>query len=397
MRVSAQSFFNESVSTLQRLQSELNTLQQQVASGRRIQRPSDDPLGTARALNLREAVGAYDQFERNTNIGSGRLQLQEQTLTDVTSLLQRARELTLQAGNATQNNETRGFIATELRQLLDATLALANTRDNNDLYLFSGFQTSEQPFSRTAGGFVYNGDSGQRRVQIGPGRTLADSDPGDRIFARLREGNGQVVAEPASGNSGEGVMTITNTESVASYNYETFAVNFVAPDAYEVRDSGGVLIASGAFSEGDSISIGDLNLRVDGQPAAGDSFALRPSQQTDVFSVIERIASELEAGTPGGRTTAAFQSAIDAGLNGLDKAMTAVLTARTDTGIRLGVADSQRDTNASAKLILQESLSQVEDLDYAAAISALTQQATALEAAQQTFVRVQGLSLFNYL
>ncbi|MEM7613208.1 MAG: flagellar hook-associated protein 3, partial [Pseudomonadota bacterium] len=66
-------------------------------------------------------------------------------------------------------------------------------------------------------------------------------------------------------------------------------------------------------------------------------------------------------------------------------------------GARLNVAEAQVDTNSGVELVLRESLADIEDLDYAEAISALSQQATALEAAQQSFVRVQGLSLFNFL
>ncbi|MFK8053600.1 MAG: flagellar hook-associated protein FlgL [Woeseiaceae bacterium] len=397
MRVSAQAFFKESVSTLQRLQSELNNIQQQIATGRRIQSPSDDPVGASRALDIRESVGQLDQYERNSELAVSRLRLQEQSLTTTTGFLQRARELTLQAGNATQTNETRGFIAAELRGLLDATLAAANAQDSNGQYLFGGFQTSTPPYSRDANGFNYNGDQGRREVQIGPSRRLTDSEPGDRVFGRLREGNGQIVARPATTNTGEGVINVTTLGSLSGYNYERYDIVFTTPTDYEVRDDGGAVLSTGVFESGDDIAIGDFQFNIAGSPATGDSFSVDPSRQTDVFTLLDGLASALEAGTPSSRTSVELQTEIDAGILGLDQALTSVLNVRSETGIRLGVAETELDNNGATRLVLQESLADIEDIDYAAAISALTQQATALEAAQQSFVRVQGLSLFNYL
>ena len=397
MSVSTQAFFQNSIATIQRLQSGLNEIQQQVATGRRIQRPSDDPVGASRSLNLRESLETIDQYQRNTTQARSRLQLEEQTLTGASDLLQRVRELTLQASNATQTNETRQFIATELRQNLDAMLALANTRDANDEYLFGGYQTSTEPFSRSGGAFVYNGDQGQRLVQISKSRQLAASDPGDKIFARIREGNGQVQAGAASANSGSGVIYSDIATPVQTYNYESYDIRFVAADAYEVRDGGGALVASGAFAPGDSIAFNGLSFRIDGAPAVNDAFTVTPATNTDVFSVIDRIASALEQGTSTEAQRAVLEGELNRGINGLDQSLSRVLEVRTTLGSRLSTAEGQLDANAGAALILQESLSDIEDLDYAQAISALTQQATALEAAQQSFVRVQGLSLFNYL
>ncbi|MEM7764353.1 MAG: flagellar hook-associated protein FlgL [Pseudomonadota bacterium] len=397
MRVSAQATFKDNVTALQRLQTTLNDLQQQIATGRRINRPSDDPLGAARALDLQQSITRLDQFDKNINQATNRLRLQEESLTTVTEFIQRARELTLQASNATQTNETRSFIAVELRGVLDAALGVANSRDNNGQYLFGGFQTSVQPYTRTGDTFTYNGDQGRREVQVGTSRRIADSEAGDRIFGRLREGNGQVVATPAAGNTGTATINTTNTGRVASYNYERFTIAFTAPDSFEVRDDGGTVLSSGAFTNGDEVTIGDFSFTIAGEPETGDAFEIGPSGQTDVFSVIENIAATLAAGTSNGQQNPEFQTAMDAGIAGLDQALQSVLTVRSETGIRLGVTETELDNNASTKLVLQSALADVQELDFTEAISALSQQASVLEAAQQSFVRIQGLSLFNFL
>ncbi len=397
MRVSTQAFFENSVATLQRLQSDLNEIQQQVATGRRIQRPSDDPVGSARALNLRQSLETLDQYQRNAGLVENRLRLGEETLTGVTGLLQRARELSLQAANATQSNETRAFIATELRQQLDQLLALANTRDANDEYLFAGFQSGTQPFTRTSSGFEYNGDQGQRFVQVSRGRQVADSDAGNRIFSRIREGNGQVLATGDAANTGSGRIYNNDAAPVSGYAFEAYRIDFTAADAWEVRDGAGTLVATGAYTPGESISFGGLDVRIEGVPAAGDAFDVGPSPNTDVFSIVDRLATALETGVNSDASRAALDGAVDRGIAGLDQAISRLLEVRTGVGSRLATVEAQVDANAGTALVLQESLADVEDLDYAAAISALTQQATALEAAQQSFLRIQGLSLFRLL
>lgn len=397
MRVSTQAFFENSISTLQKLQRELNELQEQVATGRRIQRPSDDPVGSARALNLRESLDSIQQFQRNAGLAESRLRLEEETLTGVTDLLQRTRELTLQAANGTQTNETRQFIAAELRLGLDQLLALANTRDASDEYLFAGYQTGTQPFTRTASGFSYNGDQGQRFVSVSRTRQVADSDPGERIFARIREGNGQTLALPAAANTGTGVIYNNDASPATGYNFERYSITFTAADAWEVRDGGGALVSTGAFTPGSSIAFGALDFRIEGAPAAGDVFDIEPSPNTDMFSIVDRLATALETGARNDAELAALNAEIDRGIAGLDQSLARVLEVRTGVGSRLATIESQIDANAGAALVIEESISDIEDLDYAAAISALTQQATALEAAQQSFLRVQGLSLFRLL
>ena len=397
MRVSTQAFFQNSVATLQRLQRELGEIQEQVATGRRIQRPSDDPVGSARALNLRQSLEGIEQYQRNAGLAENRLRLEEETLTGVTDLLQRARELTLQAANGTQTQETRTFIATELRQGLDQLLALANTRDASDEYLFGGYQTGTQPFTRTASGFVYNGDQGQRFAQISRTGQIADSDPGDRIFARIREGNGQTVATADAANAGTGVIYNNDATGVTGYNYERYRIAFTAADNWEVRDAANTVIATGPFEPGDSIAFGGLDFRIEGAPAAGDAFDIAPSPNTDVFSIVDRLATALERGVATDAERAILDADVNRGIAGLDQALSRVLEVRTGVGSRLATLESQIDANAGASLVLQESIADIEDLDYAAAISALTQQSAALEAAQQSFLRVQGLSLFRLL
>ena len=113
MRVSTQGSYLTGLTAIQRLQAALDQTQRQISSGRRILKPSDDPIAASRAIELRESISRLSQFDRNANIGTNRLAQEESVLTSVNDVLQRVRELSLQANNATQSNESRGQIAVE--------------------------------------------------------------------------------------------------------------------------------------------------------------------------------------------------------------------------------------------------------------------------------------------
>lgn len=397
MRVTNQGFFKNAVASIQDLQRELNAVQEQIATGRRIQQPSDDPNGAARILDYQESLATLTQYQRNTELASNRLRLSEDTLTRATNALQRVRELTLQAANASQTNETRTFIATELRASVDELLSLANTRDASDQFLFSGFQSGTQPFSRQGAGFVYNGDDGQRFVQVSASRQLSDTNSGDEIFGRIREGNGQILVTPGGANQGTGVAINEVLTRVQGYGFEQFQIEFIDPQNYEVRDGGGAVLATGTFEPGQSIDVGPTQIRINGEPEAGDVFDIGPAPNRDVFSIVDDIADALLTGTSDAASRAVLDSAITRGLDGLDRSLERVLEVRTSIGSRLAAAESQIDTNLGTELVLQEALAGVQDLDLAEAASRLAAQAAALEAAQQSFIRLQSLSLFNFL
>ena len=112
--------------------------------------------------------------------------------------------------------------------------------------------------------------------------------------------------------------------------------------------------------------------------------------------MIDRLATAIEQGESGDTSRAEMANSINAGLQNIDQALTKVLDVRTRVGSRLAVIDSQVNDNGSFALVIQETLADIEDLDYAEAISRLSIQASTLEAAQQSFIRTQQLSLFNF-
>ncbi len=397
MRVSTRGAFLQGLDAMQRLQQALDRTQRQISSGRRILTPSDDPIAASRALELREAIARLGQFDRNGNIATNRLAQEEQALGSVNNVLQRVRELALQANNATQSDESRALIAVEMRQRLDQLVQLANQQDGDGNYLFSGNLSDTQPVTRTGSTFGYNGDDGRRFIQIGEGRVVADGDPGSAVFFAIRDGNGVFSSTASATNTGTGVVGAGSQADPTAWVADQYTVRFITPGNYEVLDSAAAVVVSGSYQPGDTVAFNGIEFSISGQPAAGDEFTIAPSRNQDMFSSVERMIAALESGAGDDTSRAALNNRINSELQNIDQAIGNVLGVRTEVGARLASIESQLDSNGGFALTHRETLASIEDLDYAEALSRMSLEITTLEAAQQTFIRTQGLSLFNYL
>lgn len=298
MRISTQTLFESGGARISDLQSSLVKTQQQVSTGRRILTPADDPVAAARALEVSQSQSVNIQYGVNRQSAKSALGTEEATLSSVTSLLLDVKTTAVAAGNGTLTDAERASMAAELQGRFDELLGLANTRDAQGNYLFSGFQTSTPAFVKTATGAQYQGDQGQLLLQVDSSRQMAAGNPGQAVF----QGGGQ-----------------------------------------------------------------------------------------DVFKTLNDLITLLQTpGTPAPATVASLSGNVDLALNN-------VSTVRASVGSRLQELDALDSAGSDRDLQYSQTLSNLQDLDYAKAITQLSQQQQTLEAAQQSFVKISGLSLFNYL
>src|SRR6056297_1451241 len=400
MRMSSVQIFQQGLSAMLTQQQKLAETEQQLATGRRILTPSDDPVAAVQIMDITEDLARVDQYQRNANLALGQLAQEETALADTGNLLQRVRELVLQANNATQTPETRSAIATEIEARIDELVGLANTRDASGEYIFGGFQSQSQPFSRQGGSVVYAGDDGQRFVQVGSSVQVAVRDSGAEVFMSVPSGNGSFSIQPDPGNSGTAV--ISSSVRNGSFISDDYTVSFSQPTptdpvTYQVTNSAAAVVGSGVYAAGDAIDFAGARLEFSGVPADGDTFTVEPSVNKSLFATLEDIVGALRdpATTPAG--VAAVNNAMALALGDIDQGLDKLLEVRAGVGVRLQQVQSQLDINDSFNLQLQETLSGIQDLDYAEAISRFNLELTALQAAQQSYAKMQGLSLFNYL
>ncbi len=397
MRISSNGAFSFGQSAMQRLQEALDFTQRQISTGRRILTPSDDPIGASRALEIRESISRLEQFDRNATIATNRLSQEESALSSVNNVLQRVRELSVQANNGTQTNETRRLIAVEMRQNLDSLAQIANQKDGNGSYLFAGNLEGAAPVTRSGDTYSYNGDQGQRFIQIGESRQVADGDSGAAIFFGIRNGNGMFTTSPAASNTGSGILSESGVTDPTAWDQGQYTVRFTDANNYDVLDASATVISSGAFNPGDTVAFRGIEFAIDGAPLGGDEFRVAPSRNQDVFSMVNNLATALEQGSSDAASQASLTTNINAGLMNMDQAIGNILDTRIQVGSRLAAIDNQIDSNGSFVLAYRDTLADIEDLDYAEALSRLSLEVTTLEAAQQSFIRTQSLSLFNYL
>lgn len=401
MRISTNQLQQQGINSMLEQQGKLSKTQLQVSTGRRILTPADDPAAASQVLGLTQQKEVTAQYQANADAARARLSLEESALVGVGDLLQRVRELAVQANNAPLSNSDRASIAQEVRQRLDELLSLSNTKDANNEYLFAGYQGLTQAFApNTAGSFDYNGDEGQRYLQIGPNRQVAVGDSGTSVFLTIRNGNGIFTTQENAANIGTGIInpgTVNGTFVPDTYTLAFIQILPTDPVTYTVTGVASGLVASGAYTSGSSISFNGVQTSVTGTPANGDNFSITPSANQDIFTTVQNFARGLETAisTPAGQ--AHFNNTMNRTLIDLDRSLDNVVDIRTRVGSRLNAIDSQKDFNDSFKLQLQETLSNLQDLDYAEAVSRLNLQITGLQAAQQSFVKIQGLSLFNFL
>lgn len=430
MRVSSGMIFDAGVAGINRQTASLLHSQLQLSSGRRILAPSDDPVAAAQALEVTQASDIVAQFTRNQGFSTSALGLEEAQLSSVGDVLARVRELAVQGGNTNLSASARKAIAIELRSRFDELLGIANATDGAGQHIFAGFMAATTPFGGSVDNIlagneiVYQGDDGQRKLQVSPGRSIDVSDSGSDVFKRIRNGNGYFATDYANGNTGTGIVTSGAVTNPAAWNAATtkdVAVKFTVTagvTSYDLVDttSGNSLLTGAAapaplvsqrtFQSGQPVVLGqagpppfDLggSVTITGAPADGDSFSISPSTSQSVFATLANLIGALEAsaGTPA--ADAKYINEIGFAVTNIDQASNNILGIRARIGSRMNEIDALGSVNDNLSLQYQQTLSKLQDVDYAKTISDLTRNQTALQAAQQSFVKISQLSLFNYL
>ena len=398
-RISSVEQFQQGIDSILRQQERLNESQLQVSTGKKINRPSDDPAAATQLLKLSAISANINQYERNIDSARNQLELQESVMANITNVLQRVRELVVQANSAAQSDESRSVIADELRNRIDELLQYSNTKDPDGEYIFSGFNARTAAFVQTASGFNFQGDQGERLLQVSEETQIAVRTNGAELFQSMSNGDGRFILVSPNTNSGDALINMTTSSNATSDDYTlTFTqANPGDPITYQVSGATSGVVSTGTYTSGSAISFNGITLDVSGTPANADAYQINASSKQDIFSTVLAIAQVLEAGT---ETSASYsKQANDLGqaLNTIDQASVHVQSKRTSVGNNLQGLDVRNNENAEALLRTQKQISELEDLDYAEAVTELNLRSVALQAAQQSYIKIQGLSLFNFL
>ena len=164
MRIATFNAFENVVNNLQTRQRGLQLSQEQLTSGKRVAKPSDDPVAAARAERSLVEVTRAEAHQRALEASRTATQLTESALGDAGELVQQAREMLLAAGNPSYSDGERNMLVQSLRGLRQQLLSVANRADGAGNFLFGGQGASSPPFVDAPGGVAYNGQAGDTKV-----------------------------------------------------------------------------------------------------------------------------------------------------------------------------------------------------------------------------------------
>ena len=306
MQISTNLLFERASKQLSTIQNDLAKSQAQISSQKQVLNPSDAPDQAAAIARLKSVMGRQESYAKSLDDLSSRLSLQGSTLDNASNAMIKINELAIQANNSANDPASRVLLATEMRGMRDQLLSLANSRDLNGKFIFSGSRMNTPPFAPDVQGqMVYQGDQTQMLQDVGDQRSVAMNRPGSQTFVRV------------------------------------------------VRQA----------SDGSSVGVGFF-------------------QSLD--ELIDGVANS-------------NSSAMQRGLAEVDDLQLGLVQAQSQTGSDMQVIEQQNETIQDTQLTLKSALSNLEDLDYASAITQMKKQMLALEAAQSSFVKITQLSLFSYL
>ncbi|HCJ29550.1 MAG TPA: flagellar hook-associated protein 3 [Pseudomonas sp.] len=421
MRISTLQAFNNGVAGIQRNYSNATRTQEQISTGNRILTPADDPVASVRLLQLEQQQNVLSQYNSNLTAAKNSLTQEEVTLNSVNTVLQRVRELAVQAGNGALDPQDRKAIAAELGEREDELLSLMNTRNARGEYLFSGFQGKTPPFVLEGGKYVYKGDEGQRELQIASSLSIPISDNGKSVFESVTNAgrlDRNVVYSPDGSTLGVSAPLVTDEVAFAAdppFPADGIEIEFAPDGSYSIYQLPRSVDEDGNFEDmalpgysnlsmdddadsSDPLVFRGVTLQLDGKALGDERIQVKapaePRTKQGLLGTIASLRQSLESPNSG---NTGVRDAVALALTNLDHGMVSVDAARGNIGARLNVIETTLTDNEDVTLVNKGVQAELRELDYAEALSRLSMQTVILEAAQQSYVKISGLSLFNVM
>ena len=396
MRINTANQFERSVETLQQRQQALHTAQDRITSGKRVLRPSDDPAAAARAERALVQQYRVDADRRGLDASKQAMVQAESALGDAVGLMQRVRELVVQAGSPIYGETQRGAIVEELRVLRQQVIDIANRGDGAGGFLFAGQGAGAAPFLDGAQGVSYRGTPGEMGAA---GASLPLSVDGRATWMNSMSGNGVFVTAPVEGNGDGAWIDAGRVTDPAALTGTAYTIEFA--------DGGGGTVwqivpapedgPSGPqpFVSGQAIEFDGLAVRIHGKPEAGDRFTIDPAErELSLFDALDRTIAGL---SQSGRSSVQVTQTVQTGLRDLDAVLGTLMTVRTRLGGALEQAEGLDGRLADERAAAQATRSAAEDVDLAEAVSDFQMRQTSYDAALKAYSMVQRLSLFEYI
>ncbi len=411
MRISTVTMYEQGVSAMNRQQADFTQVGQQIASGKSVVNPSDDPRAASRAVGVSQSLAVNEQQESSRTSARNSLSQEESVLNSVSDAIGSAKSLVVQAGNGTLSDADRESLASDLEGAYETLVGLGNTTDGNGTYLFSGYQDNAKAFSRTDGGdgvdtISYEGDQGVKQQKIDAERSMKTSDTGSDVFMKFSSGS-EYIAEAGEGNSGSMTFSGPDVRDAAADGYgDAYEIEFAENGAgdleYTATNTNTGDSVTAEYTDGETIEFGGMALTMEGEPADGDSLSVTPGgdmdeEQASLFKTIGDTINALRQPVETDADQAALDNTLSTASRKLDASLDNVLTTRASVGARMNELDALDDVGGNREIAYEQTRSDLVDLDYNSAISDYMLSQVGLQASQKSFADIQQMSLFQYL
>jgi flagellar hook-associated protein 3 FlgL len=393
-RISTANAYDSALNNLMSRQDHLTETQEQMTSGKRVLKASDDPTAAARAERARALEDRTTASERAVNASSSAMTLTEGALGDAGELLQQARELLVSAGDASYSDAERASKASAIAAIRSQLLAVANRPDGQGGYVFSGQGSGGAPFIDSPGGVTFQGVGGE--VNVATDEPLPLTLDGGQIWLAANTGNGVFVTKNTnSSNAWIDAGRVTSPNLITNSTYDIQFSTAGGATTYSVLKDGSAISTGNAFTSGHEITVDGMSFAISGTPANGDDFQTTPSSKTlSVFDALDNAVAQLSTPGQGGPKV---QQAVQDSIRNIDQCNSQISSARAFAGTTLQRLDGVKGRLDATELSAQTDRSNAEDLDMVKALSSFNQQQTGYQAALQSYATIQKLSLFQYL
>jgi flagellar hook-associated protein 3 FlgL len=417
MRISTQQFYRTSTINMSKLQFEVQEQSKYISSGKQVLTAKDAPVNNSTLAGLKEELRSIARFDKNIIQAENHNNRQETSLSNVQDIIIQIQAAVIQANNGGNSPENLTSIANQIRSNFDQLLDVANTKNETGEYIFSGYKIDQRPFSSSPDNSVgYAGDNGASALQIATNLRVPINTSGDEVFMAVDNIVGDFIPTYIDNptppiNDDPDVKDIYVDRAVIvdrqAYNASGMAPNFTFDftDAdldgiveVTVTDGSlGVVHGPVNYTEYQPIAFNGMEVNIDGKPLPGDQFNLAPQEKESIFETVKNAIDWIENSAKGVTDVKQHQVDYNHMISQLDAGYAHITNKRAEVGLNLQSIDVQKDVSLDVSVMLQSARGKIEDLDYAQAVSAFEQKKLSLQAAQQTFSQIEGLSLFNYI
>ncbi len=380
---------------LRRQEDKIHHNQAQLASGKKLLSPSEDPLATHYVQNITQQQEQLRQYKDAIVLVRNRLEQHEVNVANQEQFADEAKRTVMEMINGALSPADRDAKKRELKEMASNVLHLANAQDESGNYTFAGTKPKNQPFFRDNDGTVtYAGDDYQRKMRVSANLEMAMNDPGSKLFMEIKNPFGDY--EPQYELQSASELLLERAVNDNYFDNSEYRVTFVDMSngkwGYQLEQDGSVVKAD-EFNPSTGIQYEDLTIQVKGQVTKGDVITLEPRRTFSLFDSFEKAMKFSERSVADTNGTAKLHQITEE----FDAAFIHLSKARTDIGARLNTLDIQEQQHEDFNLSLSKARSNFEDLDYSKAIIEFNENSRALQASQLAFGKTKDLTLFNYI